>query len=112
MGYGTSGAPSPGQTATDDHFLNRGVRGYASNEGERGARAPVDPGRSPLCHFFVFLADSVSVTSTQFSGGDWHWRLSDPNGAILVEAGGYRSEAHCREAVALLQACAARAAVI
>jgi uncharacterized protein YegP (UPF0339 family) len=43
--------------------------------------------------------------------GDWHWRLSDQEGAILVEAAGYRSEAHCREAVAILQARSARATV-
>ena len=63
------------------------------------------------CHFSVSRADSIRVTSTKFVGGDWRWRLSDQVGAILVEAGGYRSEAHCREAVAILQARAARATV-
>lgn len=72
---------------------------------------PVQPGESHRCHFAVFRADSVSVTSTKFAGGDWRWRLSDQEGAILVQAGGYRSEAHCREAVAILQARAARATV-
>ena len=72
---------------------------------------PVQPGESHRCHFAVFRADSVSVTSTKFAGGDWRWRVSDQEGAILVQAGGYRSEAHCREAVAILQARAARATV-
>ena len=72
---------------------------------------PVQPGESHRCHIAVFRADSVSVTSTKFAGGDWRWRLSDQEGAILVQAGGYRSEAHCREAVAILQARAARATV-
>ena len=72
---------------------------------------PVQPGESHRCHFAVFRADSVRVTSTRFAGGDWRWRLSDQDGAVLVEAGGYRSEAHCREAVAILQARAARATV-
>ena len=72
---------------------------------------PVQPGESHRCHFAVFRADSVSVTSTKFAGGDWRWRLSDQEGAILVQAGGYRSEAHGREAVAILQARAARATV-
>ena len=72
---------------------------------------PVQPGESHRCHFAVCRADSVSVTSTKFAGGDWRWRLSDQEGAILVQAGGYRSEAHCREAVAILQARAARATV-
>ena len=58
---------------------------------------PVQPGESHRCHFAVFRADSVSVTSTKFAGGDWRWRLSDQEGAILVQAGGYRSEAHCRD---------------
>lgn len=60
-------------------------------------------------HFSVFRADSVSVTSTRLAGGDWRWRLADRDGEILVEAGGYRSEAHCREAVVVLQARAAHA---
>ena len=48
---------------------------------------PVQPGESHRCHFAVFRADSVSVTSTKFAGGDWRWRLSDQEGAILVQAG-------------------------
>ena len=82
-----------------------------SNGGPEAGPALVQPGESHRCHFAVFRADSVRVTSTRFAGGDWRWRLSDQDGAVLVEAGGYRSEAHCREAVAILQARAARATV-
>lgn len=54
-------------------------------------------------HFEIFRADEVRMTSTQFSGGDWHWRLMSAVGAILVEGDGYRSEQECANAVALLQ---------
>jgi len=47
----------------------------------------------------------------RFVGGDWRWRLSDQESTVLAEAGGYRSEAHYCEAVAVLQALAARATV-
>jgi len=71
----------------------------------------IDPGETHRCHFSIYRADSVSVTSTQFAGGDWRWRLSDQLGVVLVEGAGYRSEGHCREAVTILQARAARASV-
>lgn len=99
------------QVNTDRHFLHQGPRGYASNDQSNGASESPEPGEAYLCHFTIFRADSVSVTSTQFAGGDWRWRLSDHEGTTLVEAGGYRNEAHCRKAVAILQAHAARAAV-
>lgn len=98
---------SAGQLAADEHFLRREAHGYASNDDT----ARTDPGAAHLFHFSVFRADSVSVTSTRFAGGDWRWRLSDHEGAVLVEAGGYRHEAQCRKAVAILQAHAARAIV-
>lgn len=106
----TSGAPSAGGFAADSHFLNHGARGYASNDGSEFDSC-TESGESGPCHFSVFRADSVSVTSTRFAGGDWRWRLSEMDGAILVEAGGYRSEAHCRRAVAILQARAAHATI-
>lgn len=52
--------------------------------------------------FEVFRADEVQVTSTQFVGGDWRWRLADGADRTLVEASGYRSERECRSAMALL----------
>lgn len=92
--------------AADRHFLAQSGHGYASND-----LTPVGIAEARQNHFAIFRAESVSLTSTRFAGGDWRWRLSDPDGTVLVEAGGYRSEAHCREAVAILQARAARATV-
>ena len=54
--------------------------------------------------FEVSRADQVQVTSTQFTGGDWRWRLVDIDNTTMVEGGGYRSELACRAAVTLLQA--------
>ena len=53
--------------------------------------------------FDIYRADEVRMTSTQFCGGDWHWRLSDAEGLILLDTGGYASEHECRSAVAILQ---------
>ncbi len=53
--------------------------------------------------FEVFRADEVQVTSTQFAGGDWRWRLADAADKTLVEGGGYRSRRACVKAVAFLR---------
>ena len=63
------------------------------------------------CTFDVYRADEVRMTSTQFCGGDWHWRLSDAEGLILLDTGGYPSERECREAIAILKESAAFASV-
>lgn len=55
------------------------------------------------CKFEVYRADEVRMTSTQFGGGDWHWRLSDADGQVLLDTGGYASELECRDAIAILQ---------
>jgi uncharacterized protein YegP (UPF0339 family) len=102
---GSSGS----QSAADRQFLDQRGPGFASNDS--ADESCTDPTEARQCHFSIFREDSVSVTSTHFAGGDWRWRLSDQEGAILVEAAGYRSEAHCREAVAILQARSARATV-
>lgn len=92
--------------AADSHFLNRQRHGFASND---ATHDQPEPGGSDRWHFSIFRADRVSVTSTRFVGGDWRWCLSGPDGAVLAEGGGYRNEAQCRQAVAILQAHAARA---
>ncbi len=53
--------------------------------------------------FEVYRADEVQITSTQFVGGDWRWRLADATDNTLVEGGGYRSERACLLAVSLLR---------
>ncbi|MGX7951426.1 hypothetical protein ACWPM1_02560 [Tsuneonella sp. HG249] len=53
--------------------------------------------------FEIYRAEEVQVTSTQFVGGDWRWRLTDVDNRTLVEGGGYRSERACRVAVSLLR---------
>jgi len=53
--------------------------------------------------FEVFRADEVQVTSTQFAGGDWRWRLSDAADNTLVESGGYPSKGACVAAVSYLR---------
>jgi len=105
---GTSAARRSGP---DSHFLDRRGRGFASNDSSNVALVHAQPGEARRCHFAVFRAEKVTVTSTLFEGGDWRWCLSDQEGVILVEAGGYPSEEHCRAAVAALQAGAARATV-
>lgn len=75
-----TGTPSASPTS-DHYFLNPGARGFASNDGADGQLSQANPAESGRCHFSVFRADSVSVTSTQFAGGDWRWHLSDQHGA-------------------------------
>ena len=106
-----SAVPTAGQFAADRHFLDQRGRGYASNDSSEGQSARAEPGESHRSYFSIYRAASVNVTSVLFAGGDWRWRLTDQEGAILVEAGGYRSEAHCRAAVAILRARAGRATV-
>ena len=65
-------------------------------------------GTTPL-RFEVYRADQVRTSSTLFSGGDWHWRLCDPDGEVLVDAGGYLDELTCQTAVGILQRRAALA---
>lgn len=83
--------------------------GYAAEArlvGERISEQQIDP--KPVAnvrddHFIVFRAEEVQLTSTQFGGGDWHWRLTDKAGSTLVEGAGYHSESECLEAVAMLR---------
>lgn len=67
-----------------------------------------DGGRS---RFDIYRSETVSLTSTLFSGGDWHWRLADSSGAIVADCGGYRDQADCLAAVEVLRAEAGSATV-
>lgn len=68
---------------------------------ERVASVPVRA--LGLDKFEVFRASEVRLTSTQFGGGDWRWRLIDAANKTLVEGGGYRSKRACVLAVSLLR---------
>jgi uncharacterized protein YegP (UPF0339 family) len=61
--------------------------------------------------FDIYRSDTVSLTSTLFGGGDWHWRLADASGVILADCGGYRNQAECFAAVDVLRAEAGSATV-
>jgi uncharacterized protein YegP (UPF0339 family) len=80
--------------------------------GETPAKSAILPpeafGTSPS-RFEIYRTDEVRMTSLRFAGGDWHWRLCDEAGKVLVDAGGYRSERACRKAVTILQKRAASA---
>lgn len=77
----------------------------ASHFRKFGAAAAVrcpEIGETP-CRFEIYRADEVRTSSTRFVGGDWHWRLSDDEGLILLDTGGYSSEGECLSAIAILR---------
>jgi uncharacterized protein YegP (UPF0339 family) len=117
MGSETRHSESPswdpaGAAPAEDRFHGRPSGGYACNDREGDASEPPQPlPRGGHGHFEVFREDEVSVTSTQFVGGAWRWRLSDGEGLVVAEAGDYPTEASCRAAVAAIQAHAGFATV-
>lgn len=95
-----------------DRFLEmRDGGGRAANDPRTAPAAARPAPRGGNGHFEVFREDEVSVTSTRLAGGGWRWRLSDPTGLIVAQAGGYASEAECRAAIAAIQAHAGLASV-
>jgi uncharacterized protein YegP (UPF0339 family) len=94
-------------TAGDHHFPSGPPAGFASND--RVLTVEPNSATGEQCHFEVYRADSVRLTTTRFGGGDWRWRLCSHDGRALVEAEGYRTESKCREAVAILRSCASLA---
>jgi uncharacterized protein YegP (UPF0339 family) len=88
----------------------------AANDGPDSrfaARAQAEARRRNDGHscFDIYRSECVSLTSTLFGGGDWHWRLSDPSGAILADCGGYRNQTECLAAVEVLRTQAGSATV-
>lgn len=69
-------------------------------QSERASNAAVVPYAD---RFEVYRADEVQVTSTQFTGGDWRWRLTDAAANTLVEGRGYTSKGACVVAVSCLR---------
>lgn len=66
---------------------------------------------SLLCEFKIHRVEEISVTSTQFCGGDWQWQLCSSRGHVLAGAGGFASERECWEAVTTIKNKAAMASV-
>lgn len=60
-------------------------------------------GRDEPASFQIYQTDCVSVTSTLFAGGDWHWRLTSCGGVMLVDCGGYPSRADALVAIDCLR---------
>lgn len=56
------------------------------------------------CRFSTYRADRVSMTSSLWSGGDWHWCLTGPAGDVLADCGGFRNESECLTVIELLRA--------
>jgi uncharacterized protein YegP (UPF0339 family) len=67
------------------------------------ASAPHPEAGDTSGRFEIYRAHEIRMTSTRFSGGDWHWRLCDAAGQVLLDTGGYASEGECLNAVAILQ---------
>jgi uncharacterized protein YegP (UPF0339 family) len=109
---GLSWDPAASAAPAEESFLRPNGGGYAGNDREGAASEPAHPlPRGGHGHFEIFREDEVSVTSTQFVGGGWRWRLSDGEGLVVAQAGDYPSEASCRAAVAAIQAHAGFATV-
>src|SRR5690606_19638598 len=89
--------------------------GHAANVSARQASKTVqDEPRScddRLSRFDIYRTERVSLTSTLFGGGDWHWRLSGSSGGVIADCGGYHDEAQCLAAVEALRAGAAGATI-
>lgn len=92
------------------HARQRESAGAHFRKLDEAAPAAGDPARDrEPCRFEIYRADEVRVTAMRLSGGDWYWRLCDTAGSSLVEAGGYRTERECRDAIHALKAEAALA---
>jgi uncharacterized protein YegP (UPF0339 family) len=94
--------------AAERQVLHRHGPEFASNDADADELATAVEGE---CRFEIFRADEERMTSTQFSGGDWRWRLVTTDGVMLVEVAGYPNEALCRAAVLVLKRRAATAPV-
>ena len=77
----------------------------------QGTEPAGEHGEDQRCQFRLFQADRVSLTSTQFDGGDWRWQFCSPSGEIITGSVGYLSEAQCRASVLRLQNEAAYASI-
>ena len=56
-------------------------------------------GTPGLFRFEVYRDEEIRVSSTQFCGGAWSWRLCAPSGQILAQSRAYEREEDCRAAL-------------
>jgi uncharacterized protein YegP (UPF0339 family) len=78
---------------------NYAIRTYPEQEAALLGHAAQHRTPVPEARFRIYRTDEVSLTSTLFGGGDWHWQLTGQSGAIIADCGGYRNEAQCLAAV-------------
>ena len=71
----------------------------------------LDLAASGECSFEIYRKGEDRVTSTQFCGGDWRWRLVTSDGLVLAEAAGYPNQGTCEAAVQVLRKRSATAPV-
>ena len=62
-----------------------------------------------LFRFEVYRDEEIRVSSTQFCGGAWSWRLCTPSGQILAQSRAYEREEDCQEALSQVRRHAAGA---
>lgn len=57
--------------------------------------------------FEIYRTDRVSLTSTLFEGGDWHWCFRSSDGMLISDVGGYKNRVERTAAAEALrlQAC-------
>jgi uncharacterized protein YegP (UPF0339 family) len=101
---GRRGAAHPRQReSAGTHFRKLDGGSLAAGPAAVDTESNRQPRSDAPCRFEIYRADEVRLTAIRLSGGDWHWRLSDADGKSLVEAGGYRTEDECREAIHTLR---------
>lgn len=95
------------------HMLQRLEHASASNDRTLDdLPEDLDLAASGECTFEIYREGEDRVSSTQFCGGDWRWRLVTTDGLVLAEAAGYPNQGTCEAAVQVLRKRAATAPVI
>lgn len=54
-------------------------------------------------HFDIRRENEVRISSTQFCGGTWRWRLCSCDGTVLAASAEYQREEACRAALAIVR---------
>lgn len=107
-------APRQWSTNVNMDFCHAATRehSFAANDHTAATAAVVKWQRNEMfSRFDIYRADQIRLTSTLFSGGDWHWRLTGASGHVIADCGGYRNEAQCLAVVKALRSEAGMAAI-